>query len=1295
MMKTLICMLTFMLIMTSMPIPSMYTSVTAATLSWGNVGDGSISEVYSYNPVLSEDSNGVLHAMFQDSMSGEFVVKNLAGNSWADAGKAEVSTGPYHFAMSRQNKAFAVYVDYDHGSKASVIEITPSSWSYVGAAGFSDHAVKAPRLVFNGDTPYAAYIDGSFGSQQAIVMKYNGITWETIGELPGAADQIELKVDITGSVYATFIDEGAGRSLSTMKYSGVSWEYVGSRGFTNEEVNTFDVAVTATSVPVVAYTDTNDQAVASLYDGSQWTIIGNKGFTDGGVLDLDIEATSNHDLYLLYKDAVTKKANVFMKRGTNWETLGTKNFSNGEIYHLFLMIGSSNKPYVAYSSAANAFRVKVATLMTTYSVTYHDNGADSGDLPINDNVYTEGELVTIEGNWYDLKKEDHYFDGWTLTPSPVVTDSVYYSWDELRIGQEDVHLYANWKLNPPTDKPTLEASAGDGSAELTWNAIDRASYYNIYVKSEETDYSYTWLDNTMELTYTAEGLVNDSVYYFLIEPANGNGAGDCLSNAVKIIPLSAEQPTLPYVSIASNSSTDPIARRGNTIALTFVSSHKLSSLPVVTIAGQAAVVTNNGNQRYTAAYTLSGVESIGEITFTIDFVSVAGKAGKQVTLTTDGSNLTYSNSPTEIPVLSGVVGDGSVLLSWSEAEGATRYHVFMKDPQKDVQYEQMATVTESTYEVTGLTNSLPYYFKVEAANDDGTSMPSNEIRLIPLSLAVPVLPYVSIAGSGSSRTYVSKGDDITLTFVSSLQLKQLPIVTIAGQTASVADDGNQRFTAAYTLDGSEDRGELKFSVDVISEAGIAGEQVTSTTDGSKLIHGSPPSSGGSVVPPSNEQQIDAEIVDPSGASLFEAAIKRTTDASGKRRDEVTIAMEEAEAITKQLVEAKRRTAKLVLPDKKDEVYAAHVLLTKDAAEKLREQEIDLEIDTKHAIIRIPQQSLTERDDDIYFRIAPMRDSGKQQEVMTRAGANEAVIQAVGPGGISLLGRPVIIETNMQKTPVDLVLPIDIDDISGAAEQDIAIYIEHSDGSKQWLQGKLVNIDGTDRQGIAFTVNKFSTFSLVYGHQLQDYFIEEQAHAPRHAAYMNGYDDGLFQPDKQVTRAEMAVMLSRALELGEAKNGKVFTDMKHDHWAKEAIAQVSAAGLMSGYGDGSFMPMKPMTRAEMASIITRYIKEAEESDGQHFNDTRGHWAAAAILKAQAAGIIAGYDDGTFRPDQSLTRAQAVMMINRLVGRGPLYGMEPKWKDVPISHWAFHYIQEASIDHSYERLDNGGEKHVEET
>jgi hypothetical protein len=203
---------------------------------------------------------------------------------------------------------------------------------------------------------------------------------------------------------------------------------------------------------------------------------------------------------------------------------------------------------------------------------------------------------------------------------------------------------------------------------------------------------------------------------------------------------------------------------------------------------------------------------------------------------------------------------------------------------------------------------------------------------------------------------------------------------------------------------------------------------------------------------------------------------------------------------------------------------------------------------------------------------------------------------------------------------------------------------------------------------------------------------EQETDHQHKAYISGYPDGTFRPERSITRAEMAALLVRVSNKtidnspDKAVDQASFTysDVASTHWAKEIIGQATRMGLMKGYVDGSFKAERGMTRAEMAAILSRLLGDAPSS-GESFPDVKGHWAQSAIEQVKA-GIISGYADGTFRPEQTLTRAEAVTMLNKLLGRGPLTTIAAKWSDVPNGHWAFGQIQEASIDHASEHKTN---------
>lgn len=169
-------------------------------------------------------------------------------------------------------------------------------------------------------------------------------------------------------------------------------------------------------------------------------------------------------------------------------------------------------------------------------------------------------------------------------------------------------------------------------------------------------------------------------------------------------------------------------------------------------------------------------------------------------------------------------------------------------------------------------------------------------------------------------------------------------------------------------------------------------------------------------------------------------------------------------------------------------------------------------------------------------------------------------------------------------------------------------------------------------------------------------------------YIAGYPDHTFRPAKSMTRAEAAAILARLCKLTGADSTK--PDFKDaDGWYNAAINDVVKAGYMKGYPDGSFKPDQPITRAEFAVILSHVLKD--ETAPNPFKDTAGHWAKDAIDKAYAQGIIKGYGDNSFRPDALVSRAEAVAMANRTFRLQRTVIKNP-FTDISPDHWAYNDI-----------------------
>ena len=192
----------------------------------------------------------------------------------------------------------------------------------------------------------------------------------------------------------------------------------------------------------------------------------------------------------------------------------------------------------------------------------------------------------------------------------------------------------------------------------------------------------------------------------------------------------------------------------------------------------------------------------------------------------------------------------------------------------------------------------------------------------------------------------------------------------------------------------------------------------------------------------------------------------------------------------------------------------------------------------------------------------------------------------------------------------------------------------------------------------------------------------------HYAYIVGYPDGNVKPEGNITRAEVATIFFRLLT-DESRNEfwsqtNNYSDVSEDAWYNNAVSTLSNAGIIDGYEDGTFKPDGNITRAEFATIAVRFF-EATYDGGDLFSDIAGHWAQDYINEAANAGIVDGYPDGTFRPQQYITRAEAMTMVNRTIDRHPdadhLLDDMIVWPDNPETAWYYEQVQEATNSHEY--------------
>lgn len=240
--------------------------------------------------------------------------------------------------------------------------------------------------------------------------------------------------------------------------------------------------------------------------------------------------------------------------------------------------------------------------------------------------------------------------------------------------------------------------------------------------------------------------------------------------------------------------------------------------------------------------------------------------------------------------------------------------------------------------------------------------------------------------------------------------------------------------------------------------------------------------------------------------------------------------------------------------------------------------------------------------------------------------------------------------------------------------------------------------------IKFTVSRagFSPFILVWDEYNTPITpIPEPDNSPvglnteDHVAYIIGYEDGTVRPGANITRAEVATIFFRLLtdETRESywSQSSGFTDVASGAWYNNAVSTLTRAGILDGYEDGSFRPNASITRAEFTKIAVSFFKHVGGASSNPFNDVPDSaWYAEFVKAAAELGLIDGYEDGTFRPNAPITRAEACTIVNRTLGRAPdKDNLLPEhemltWPDNSRDAWYYAQIQEATNSHDYQWL-----------
>jgi len=212
-------------------------------------------------------------------------------------------------------------------------------------------------------------------------------------------------------------------------------------------------------------------------------------------------------------------------------------------------------------------------------------------------------------------------------------------------------------------------------------------------------------------------------------------------------------------------------------------------------------------------------------------------------------------------------------------------------------------------------------------------------------------------------------------------------------------------------------------------------------------------------------------------------------------------------------------------------------------------------------------------------------------------------------------------------------------------------------------------------------------------------IKDVLETHEHIKYIQGYSDGTVNPNGSITRAEVATIFWRLIKSEDKNNAIVgtFSDVEDGKWYSQAVNYLVSIGIIKGYEDGTFKPSQSITRAEFATIASRFDDLDLEIINPFIDVPSSHWAHTYVVSAYSKGWISGYPGDIFLPDNNITRAEVVKIVNCMLGRGIEKKDVPSefntlYNDLTTGHWAFAEIIEASVEHDYERKENGYEIHT---
>ena len=756
-------------------------------------------------------------------------------------------------------------------------------------------------------------------------------------------------------------------------------------------------------------------------------------------------------------------------------------------------------------------------------------------------------------------------------------------------------------LDPPAN---VVAVPGDGQIDVSWDTVTNATYYDLYMTATSGQYTEPVIvDDIIDTEYRMQGLTNGKTYYFTVRAGYGedrSGASDEVGAMPIQLPVIDTQPVGTTVKLDDS---HPVLRvvasveDGGTLSYQWYSNSVDSNIGGTMING----ATN-------ATYEVStDVEGTYYYYVEVTNTNIAVSGSQTITATSEAAQVTVNlpNAPDAPQRLTALAGDRQATLGWETVTGATYYHLYTSTISGQFDDEIFVSVTDATYHMKDLTNGTSYYFIVRAESHPGVlSAASNEIHAIPLTVPSAPTGVTAIAGDRSAVVSFNTPADDGGSPITDYEVLDLQGNVIATGTSS-----------PITVTGLSNGETYRFIVKAMNRAGKSAESIASN----EVVPNAQSHSGGNGGNDGDDQGDDQGDDDQTGPVFPPVDLSDDLKPEGEEQEtQVDILINgnvinagKASTMTindQQMIAIavdSEGLGEYLEEGNQGDVISIPVLTPADVVrttfngqliKSMEQSEAFIELITEHATYTIPASQL--QIDTVVKQLGShltLKDIEVQIEISSLTADQLQWIEDVAENGEFTIVAPPL---HFTVTGVYEGTSVEISTFNTYTERTIAIP-DNIDPGKM-TTAVVVEEDGTVR------------------------------HVPTKIVFEGGRYIAVINSPTNSTYALIW-------------NPVAFRDVA-DHWAKDAINNMGARKIVSGVGENTYQPNRDITRAEFAAIVVRTLGLKIEDGPTPFTDVKkSDWYSEVVQTAYAYNLISGYENGTFRPTDKITREQAMVII----------------------------------------------------